>query len=124
MLPSLGFKGTAEVVNKGVDVTLISDSEGKKELFELSRYLVVCGLSAAVVAVTELEPVDMKTIRYFEETTPLLLFFSEAVADKIIPELKPETEYKVIPAYTTSSMLKELPEMIKQSKEKKEAKNA
>ena len=112
MLPSLGFEGTAKVVNKGVDVTLITDEKGADEMFQVSRYLVVCGISAAVVAVTEMDPVDMKTIRYFETTTPLLLFFDRQVADAVIPLLSQETEYQYMEEHSAASLLKIIPAML------------
>jgi len=118
MLPSLGFEGTAKVVNKGVDVTLITDTAGKDELFQVSRTLVVCGISAAVVEVTELDPVDMKTIRYFEDTTPILVFFDQNVSDAVIPLLRPETQYRIIRETNAAQLLKELPPLIKKAKEK------
>ncbi|MCR5666678.1 MAG: hypothetical protein K6G01_07580 [Eubacterium sp.] len=93
MLPSLGFEGTAKVINKGVDVTLIADELGAQELFQISRHLVVCGISAAVLAVTEINPVDMRTIRYYEDTTSLLIFFDAKVAEAVIPLLDSKTKY-------------------------------
>ena len=116
MLPSLGFEGTAKVINKGVDVTLLADESGAQALFEMSRSLVVCGYSAAVVAVTELEPVDMRTVRYYEDTTPLLIFFDRDVAEAVIPHLQPDTKYCTMEYCTASELMKMLPDLIRTAK--------
>jgi pyruvate/2-oxoglutarate/acetoin dehydrogenase E1 component len=113
MLPSLGFEGTAKVINKGVDVTLLADASGAQELFQISRHLVVCGFSAAVVAVTETDPVDMRTIRYYEDTTPLLIFFDKSVAKAVIPHLQPETKYTEMDYCPAAELMKKLPALIK-----------
>ena len=111
MLPSLGFEGTAKVINKGVDVTLLADASGAEELYRISRHLVVCGISAAVVAVTELDPVDVRTIRYYEDTTPALLIFDQKVADAVIPVLRPETKYYRMDYCSAADLMKQIAKM-------------
>ena len=91
MLPSLKFEGTARVINKGVDVTLLTDEKGSGDAFWVSRYLVVKGISAAVLSVTQLDPVDMRTIRYYEETTGVLIFLKKDVYDAVRTQLLKKT---------------------------------
>lgn len=113
MLPSLDFTGSAEVINKGVDITLVTNQENKDKIFDITRNLVVRGFSTALLCVTELEPVDMKTIRYYEKTTPLLVFLDEAVGEAVIPQLHPETPYLRQYHYTRDDLVRMIPEWIR-----------
>lgn len=114
MLPSLDFKGTTEVINKGVDITLLTCKEKADVAYSLTRYLSVCGYSVAVLSVTELDPVDMRTIRYYESTTPLLLFLDESVGEAVIPLLDPETKFVCRYEYICDELLREIPKLIKE----------
>ena len=113
MLPSLDFKGTTEVVNKGVDITLLTCKEKADVAYSLTRYLSVCGYSVAVLSVTELNPVDMRTISYYEATTPLLMFMDESVGEAVIPLLDSETNFICRYEYTYDELLREIPKLIK-----------
>ena len=73
----------------------------------------VCGYSVAVLSVTELNPVDMRTISYYEATTPILLFLDESVGEAVIPLLDSETNFICRYEYTYDELLREIPKLIK-----------
>ena len=118
MLPSLDFKGTTEVINKGVDITLLTCKEKADVAYSLTRYLSVCGYSVAVLAVTELDPVDMRTINYYESTTPLFMFLDKAVGEAVIPLLDSNTAFVQRYEHTCDELLREIPKLIKECKRK------
>ena len=66
MLQALPFEGTIKVRNKGVDVTLLADKDTAELAFAASRVLVVCGISTAVLEITCWDPIDTRTLSYYE----------------------------------------------------------
>jgi len=61
-------------VNKGVDVTLVTDSANIEVAMKASRTLVVRGISTVVLEVTCLSPIDERTMIHFIEATGALVF--------------------------------------------------
>lgn len=92
MLESLPFEGTIKVKNKGVDAAILADHDCVDMAFSVSRKLVVCGISTAVLEVTCLDPVDTKTLAYYEATTGGLLTMNADILAAVRPHLKPETK--------------------------------
>ncbi len=116
MLPSLGFEGTAKVVNKGVDVALMTDHKGSAAAFDASRYLSVKGVSAAVVEMTCLQPPDLKTIRYFEDTTEGLIFPDSRLFQQIKPYLQAQTRAATINETEAIRIVRKVEEQMEQWK--------
>lgn len=88
MLQSLPFEGTIKVRNKGVDITILADADTVDLAFRASRTLVVCGISTAVIEITCFDPIDTRTLEYYEKTTPCLLAMTSHIADAVTPFLK------------------------------------
>ena len=91
MLQSLPFEGTIRVRNKGVDITILADVDTVDLAFRASRTLVVCGISTAVLEITCFDPIDTRTLEYYEKNTPCLLAMTSRIADAVIPCLKHDT---------------------------------
>ena len=65
MLKDLPFFGTTRVANKGVDVTLIVRPSHTAEAVKAARRCGVCGISTAVLEVTQTDPPDQRTLEHF-----------------------------------------------------------
>ena len=92
MLDSLPFEGTIKVRNKGVDVAILADSATVEKAFAASRRLVVCGISTAVLEVTCLEPLDTRTLGYYEDTTGgALLAMTREIFEAVRPQVREST---------------------------------
>lgn len=91
MLHALPFEGTIKVRNKGVDIAILADAETVELAFAASRVLVVCGISTAVLEVTCLDPIDTKTLRYYEQTTPILFAMTAPILDAVRPHVQADT---------------------------------
>lgn len=107
MLPSLPFEGTAKVFNKGVDITFLTDEQGANTAYEVSRYLSVRGISAAVLVVTELYPVDMRTIHYYEEMTRTFFFLKPDIYNAVVPCLETQTRCWMLKHQEVPELLRE-----------------
>ncbi|WP_203553417.1 transketolase C-terminal domain-containing protein [Bacillus sp. B15-48] len=116
ILPSLAFEGTTKVINKGVDITLIADSDSVDFAFGVSRVLSVMGVSAAVLQVTCLAPFDSKTMEYFEQTTRKLIFLTTELLEAAEKHLKADTDAVVAELMEKEIYIKKLMEMIKPQK--------
>lgn len=88
MLHDLPFEGTMKVRNKGVDVTILADAETVDLAMTTTRSLVVCGISTAVLEVTCLDPVDERTLEYYEDTTKALLAMNTELYDAVSSVMK------------------------------------
>lgn len=91
MLKSLPFEGTIKVVNKGVDVAVITDGINSHTAMAASRPLVVTGISTAVLEVTELEPFDTRTFQYYVDLINKFVFVNEEMAVAAKPYLNEDT---------------------------------
>lgn len=98
MLQSLPFEGTIKVRNKGVDVTLLADADTVELAFTVSRTLVVCGISTAVLEITCWDPIDTRTLSYYEQTTRGIIAMDEAVWNAVRPYLAASTPFEQCPA--------------------------
>ena len=74
MLKDLPFTGTTRVANKGVDVALVVLPEHTEDAIKAARVCGVCGISTAVLEVTQLDPPDQRTLEHFCNTTKKLVF--------------------------------------------------
>lgn len=74
MLKDLSFSGTTRVANKGVDVALVVRPEHTTEAVKAARRCGVCGISTAVLEVTQLDPPDQRTLEHFCALTGMLVF--------------------------------------------------
>ena len=90
MLESLPFEGTIKVRNKGVDIALLADQNTVDLAFAASRKLVVCGVSTAVLEVTCLSPIDIRTLHSYERITPRMIALTRPVYDAVRPCLHTE----------------------------------
>ena len=70
----LPFFGTTRVANKGVDVTLIVRPSHTAEAVKAARRCGVCGISTAVLEVTQTDPPDQRTLEHFCTLTGRLVF--------------------------------------------------
>ena len=90
MLESLPFEGTIKVRNKGVDIALLAEQNTVDLAFAASRKLVVCGVSTAVLEVTCLSPIDIRTLHSYERITPRMIALTRPVYDAVRPCLHTE----------------------------------
>lgn len=97
MLPEVKINGTAKVINKGVDITLLTTEEDVEKAFYFSRILAVKGISAAVLQLTELKPVDTKTLKYYESTSDGFVSFQRAVYNAVFSVLGRNTKLCLLP---------------------------
>ena len=74
MLKDLPFFGTTRVANKGVDVALIVRPSHTAEAVKAARRCGVCGISTAVLEVTQTDPPDQRTLEHFCTLTGRLVF--------------------------------------------------
>ena len=74
MLKDLPFFGTTCVANKGVDVALIVRPSHTAEAVKAASRCGVCGISTAVLEVTQTDPPDQRTLEYFCTLTGRLVF--------------------------------------------------
>lgn len=95
LLPSLSFQGTTKVVNKGVDVTLVTDSANIEVAMKASRTLVVRGISTVVLEVTCLSPIDERTMIHFIEATGALVFTNTDIYEATKHLFKVDTLFDV-----------------------------
>ena len=90
MLESLPFEGTIKVRNKGVDIALLADQNTVDLAFAASRKLVVWGGSQAVLEVSCLSPIDIRTLHSYERITPRMIALTRPVYDAVRPCLHTE----------------------------------
>ncbi|MCQ2499828.1 MAG: hypothetical protein MJ117_00615 [Lachnospiraceae bacterium] len=88
MLHDLPFEGTIKVRNKGVDIAILTDSDFVDTALAATRSLVVCGISTAVLEATCLDPIDERTLGYYEETTRVIVATSEKLYDSAAAVMK------------------------------------
>lgn len=81
MLKDLPFTGTTRVANKGVDVALVVLPEHTEDAVKAARLCGVCGISTAVLEVTQLTPPDQRTLEHFCTTTKKLVFANRELLD-------------------------------------------
>lgn len=74
MLKDLPFFGTTRVANKGVDVALIVRPSHTAEAVKAARRCGVCGISTAMLEVTQTDPPDQRTLEHFCTLTGRLVF--------------------------------------------------
>lgn len=79
MLEALPFTGTTRVANKGVDVALVVYPTSTESAIQAARICGVCGISTAVLEVTQLYPPDQRTLEHFCVTAGKLVFESETL---------------------------------------------
>lgn len=105
MLKSLPFEGTIKVRNKGVDISILADSDTAELAFAASRQLVVCGISTAVLEITCFEPIDTRTLKYYEKTTPCLLAMTEKIFDAVQPLIGSNTRMILFDGNSTGELV-------------------
>ena len=105
MLKSLPFAGTIKVINKGVDVTVLADRSSVDIAFAASRKLVVCGISTAVLNITCFNPIDTKTLAYYEETTPRMIAMNQQIFDAVQPHLRKTTRIALLDGTSEQALI-------------------
>ena len=70
MLKDLPFFGTTRVANKGVDVALIVRPSHTAEAVKAARRCGVCGISTAVLEVTQTDPPDQRQRHFPKRCLP------------------------------------------------------
>ena len=113
MLESLPFEGTIKVRNKGVDIAVLADAETVELAFAASRQLVVCGISTAVLEVTCFDPIDIRTLAYYEKTTPCMLAMTKKIAHAVRKALISDTPMDVFEGDTVAQVVKAVRETVK-----------
>lgn len=88
MLHDLPFEGTIKVRNKGVDAAILTDSNMVETALAATRTLVVCGSSTAVLEATCLDPIDEKTLGYYEDTTRIIVATSTELYNSALAVMK------------------------------------
>lgn len=83
MLKALSFEGTTKVLNKGVDVALVIAPADEKPALYASKVCGVCGVSTAVLCVTQLQPVDKRTLSHFCQTAGRMVFADRALYEAV-----------------------------------------
>lgn len=116
MLESLPFEGTMKVRNKGVDIAIIANTETVSEAFAASRQLVVCGISTAVLEATCLDPIDTRTLEYYEKTTLCLLAMTESVYDAVRLVIAPDTRLVLFAGSSASELVITVREVLRKGK--------
>ena len=97
MLQALSFEGTTKVLNKGVDVALVIEPLDAEQALRAAKICGVCGVSTAVLSVTETDPVDRRTIAHFCGTAGRLVFADRALYDAAACSLTEHTKVLIAP---------------------------
>lgn len=104
------------VVNKGVDVTIISSSTTIKESMKASRTLVVTGISTAVIEVITINsPLDEEVFLNFAKETHAIIFTEQYIYEAVIGILNNQYPLiiEVIKEPTVQNIIKTAIEVIK-----------
>lgn len=113
MLESLPFEGTIKVRNKGVDISILADAQTVDTAFAASRQLVVCGISTAVLEVTCLDPIDIRTLAYYEKTTPCMLAMTKELQHAVQHALISDVRIQTFEGDTVSQLVQAARDMVK-----------
>ena len=94
-----------KVRNKGVDITVIADETTIDMAFAASRTLAVCGISTAVLGATYLDPVDTRTLSYYEQTTPCLIAMNARIFDAVSSVLQSNTTMQLFDGTSEAELI-------------------
>lgn len=97
MLEALSFEGTTKVLNKGVDAALAVRPEDADEALRAAKVCGVCGVSTAVLSVTETDPIDTRTFAHFAKTAGRLVFADRALYEAAKCALDEKTKVLIAP---------------------------
>lgn len=113
MLESLPFEGTIKVINKGVDIAILADTNNSALAFGASRHLVVCGISTAVLEITCFAPVDARTLAYYEKTTPCMLAMTEEILEAVRSLISPDVKLCLFEGNTQEELIRAVRDALK-----------
>lgn len=97
MLEALSFEGTTKVLNKGVDVALAVRPADADAALAAAKVCGVCGVSTAVLSVTELSPIDTRTFAHFADTAGRLVFADRELYQAAKCALNENTKVRIAP---------------------------
>ena len=91
MLKALSFGETTEVLNTGVDITLVVEPADREAALRAAKICGVCGISTAVLQVAP-DEVGKRTIAAYCELTGRIVFVDEALCQRVCRAMPVEAQ--------------------------------